>query len=195
MSRKFALTRLASHRERCLVTATGPAALVGTDMSVRSSFQPAAMGKSVRTCANPVRSRAHIHSTVEVRVGASQGLVAESNCVVARWGGEQLEANWRSAGDELDSAEERRRACWVRAKSETHRARWRYWRVKRCPGSSRWLEAERWEVHVREVRRPAGWVWPAGVRALVVPGRRFGWTRRGSGDARMAEAWLCLEST
>ena len=41
---------------------------------------------------------------MRVRVRVSQGPVAESNCVTARWGGEQLEANWRSAGDELDSA-------------------------------------------------------------------------------------------
>ena len=36
-------------------------------------------------------------STVEVSAGASQELEAEGNCVVARRGGEQLEANWRSA--------------------------------------------------------------------------------------------------
>ena len=46
----------------------------------------------------PVRPQAHPHSTVEVRVGAGQGLVAEGNCVAAMRGGEQPEANWRSAG-------------------------------------------------------------------------------------------------
>ena len=30
--------------------------------------------------------------------------VAESNCVIARWGGEQLEAKKQSVGDEPDSA-------------------------------------------------------------------------------------------
>ena len=41
---------------------------------------------------------------MRVRVGVSQDSVAEGNCVIVRWGGEQPEANWRSAGDELDSA-------------------------------------------------------------------------------------------
>jgi hypothetical protein len=35
---------------------------------------------------------------VEVCVRVSQDPVAESNCVAARRGGEQLEANWQSAG-------------------------------------------------------------------------------------------------
>ena len=39
-------------------------------------------------------------STVQVRVGGSHDSVAESNCVTARWGGEQLNANDRSVGDE-----------------------------------------------------------------------------------------------
>ena len=41
---------------------------------------------------------ATLRSTVEVRVGVSQDSVAEGNCVVARRGGKQPEANWRSAG-------------------------------------------------------------------------------------------------
>ena len=45
-----------------------------------------------------VRPRRRHICTVKVRVRVSQGPVAESNCVVARRGGEQLEANWRSAG-------------------------------------------------------------------------------------------------
>ena len=44
---------------------------------------------------------------MQVRVGGSHVSVAESNCVTARWGGEQLEANDRSVGDEPDSADTR----------------------------------------------------------------------------------------
>jgi hypothetical protein len=43
-----------------------------------------------------VRLRRRTNCTVEVRVGASQDSVAEGNCAIVRWGGEQPEANWRS---------------------------------------------------------------------------------------------------
>jgi hypothetical protein len=46
----------------------------------------------------PVRPRGRLISTVQVRVGVSRSSVAEGNCVVARRGGEQPEANCRSAG-------------------------------------------------------------------------------------------------
>lgn len=41
---------------------------------------------------------------MKVRVGASHDSVIESNCVTVRWGGEQLEMNDQSVGDEPDSA-------------------------------------------------------------------------------------------
>jgi len=45
-----------------------------------------------------VRLRVHSFRSVEVRAGVCQDPVAEGNCVTVRWGGEQPEANWRSAG-------------------------------------------------------------------------------------------------
>ena len=45
-----------------------------------------------------VRPRWRHISTVKVRVRVYHSSVAESNCVVVRRGGEQLEANCRSAG-------------------------------------------------------------------------------------------------
>ena len=51
-----------------------------------------------------VRPRGCRISTVEVRVGESHSSEAEGNCVAARRGEKQPEANSRSAGDELDSA-------------------------------------------------------------------------------------------
>ena len=45
-----------------------------------------------------VRPRGCLISTVQVRVGENHSSVAEGNCVVARRGGEQLEAKDRSAG-------------------------------------------------------------------------------------------------
>jgi hypothetical protein len=51
-----------------------------------------------------VRPRGYRISTVKVRVEVSHNFVAESNCVIVRWGEKQLEANNQSAGDELDSA-------------------------------------------------------------------------------------------
>ena len=41
---------------------------------------------------------------MQVRVGVSRNFVAEGNCVAARRGEKQPEANDRSAGNELDSA-------------------------------------------------------------------------------------------
>jgi len=45
-----------------------------------------------------VRPRRRLISTVQVRVGEHHSSVAEGNCVVARRGGEQLEAKDWSAG-------------------------------------------------------------------------------------------------
>jgi len=52
-----------------------------------------------------VRPTGRLNSVVEVRAEVSHDLVAEGNCVAARQGGEQLEANWQSVGNEPDSAE------------------------------------------------------------------------------------------
>ena len=51
---------------------------------------------AMRTLA--VRPRGRLISTVQVRVGVSHISVAEGNCVTARWGGKQPEANPRSVG-------------------------------------------------------------------------------------------------
>ena len=51
---------------------------------------------SFRRRPESVRLRRRTNSTVKVRVGVSQDSVAEGNCVIARWGGEQPEANWQS---------------------------------------------------------------------------------------------------
>jgi hypothetical protein len=51
-----------------------------------------------------VRLRWRTVCAVRVRAGVSHDPVAEGNCVAARRGGEQPEANWQSVGDEPDSA-------------------------------------------------------------------------------------------
>jgi hypothetical protein len=53
---------------------------------------------SPRLCRGTVRPWRRVNSTVEVRVRGSQDPVAEGNCVAAKRGGEQPEANWQSAG-------------------------------------------------------------------------------------------------
>jgi hypothetical protein len=45
-----------------------------------------------------VRLRRRVNSTVQVRVGVSQNAVIKSNCVTAKWGGEQLEMKGQSVG-------------------------------------------------------------------------------------------------
>jgi hypothetical protein len=45
-----------------------------------------------------VRPRGQYISRVKVPVGVSHNVVAESNCVTVRWGGEQLEAKGQSVG-------------------------------------------------------------------------------------------------
>ncbi len=51
---------------------------------------------------------------VKVRVGESHGSVIKSNCVTARWSGEQLAMNDQSVGDEPDSAGCCGEPAWVR---------------------------------------------------------------------------------
>jgi len=41
-----------------------------------------------------VRPQGQLINRVKVPVGVSHNVVAESNCVIAKWGGEQLEAKW-----------------------------------------------------------------------------------------------------
>ena len=72
-----------------------------------------------------VRPRWRLISTVEVRVRVSHSSVADDHCVTARWGGEQSEANPRSAGGRTRFGGMARRACNSMAKSETHRSRCR----------------------------------------------------------------------
>ena len=90
-----------------------------------------------------VRPRGRCISTVKVRVGVSHNLVAEGNCVVVRRGEKQLEANDRSAGDELDSA----------VRNDEPSAKWRSLEItnhavvvdKAMVGYVLWLEVERSE--------------------------------------------------
>ena len=80
---------------------------------------------------------------MKVRVGGCHSSVAESNCVVVRRGEKQLEANDRSAGDELDSA----------ARNDEPSAKWRSLEItdhavvvdKAMVGYVLWLEVERSE--------------------------------------------------
>jgi hypothetical protein len=51
-----------------------------------------------------VRSRVYQVREVKVLLGHTLQPVTESNCVAARPGGEQLEVNDQSEGNELDSA-------------------------------------------------------------------------------------------
>jgi len=75
-----------------------------------------------------VRPWRRLHSRVKVLVGESQNPVAEGNCVAVRRGGEQPEANWRSAGIRTRFGGEWWRACSGLAKPETH--------CKRCMATS-----------------------------------------------------------
>jgi hypothetical protein len=81
---------------------------------------------------------------VKVHVKVSQDLVAESNCVAVRWGGEQLEANWQSVGNELDSVgsvgEPSR--LWGSLKHIEYAEL----ANKAIFGTPLWLETECWEV-------------------------------------------------
>ena len=45
-----------------------------------------------------VRPQGQLNNRVKVPVGVSHNVVAESNCVIAKWGGEQLEAKRQSVG-------------------------------------------------------------------------------------------------
>ena len=46
----------------------------------------------------PVRPQGQLINRVKVPVGVCHNVVAESNCVIVKWGGEQLEAKRQSAG-------------------------------------------------------------------------------------------------
>jgi hypothetical protein len=45
-----------------------------------------------------VRPQGQLINRVKVPVGVSHNAVAESNCVIVKWGGEQLEAKGQSVG-------------------------------------------------------------------------------------------------
>mgnify|MGYP006388700843 CR=1 FL=1 len=45
-----------------------------------------------------VRPQGQLNNRVKVPVGVSHNVVAESNCVTVKWGGEQLEAKGQSVG-------------------------------------------------------------------------------------------------
>ena len=45
-----------------------------------------------------VRPQGQLINRVKVPVGVSHNVVAESNCVIVKWGGEQLEAKGQSVG-------------------------------------------------------------------------------------------------
>ena len=45
-----------------------------------------------------VRPRGQLINRVKVPVGVCHNAVAESNCVIVKWGGEQLEAKRQSVG-------------------------------------------------------------------------------------------------
>ena len=45
-----------------------------------------------------VRPQGQLNNRVKVPVGVSHNVVAESNCVIVKWGGEQLEAKRQSVG-------------------------------------------------------------------------------------------------
>jgi len=88
-----------------------------------------------------VRPRGCRINTVQVRVGECHSSVAEGNCVVVRRGEKQLEANYRSAGDELDSAvcDGEPSTKWRSLKRTGHAVVV----VKAMVGCMLWLEVER----------------------------------------------------
>jgi hypothetical protein len=52
----------------------------------------------VERCWGIVRPQGQLNNRVKVPVGVSHNVVAESNCVIVKWGGEQLEAKRQSVG-------------------------------------------------------------------------------------------------
>jgi hypothetical protein len=48
-----------------------------------------------------VRPQGQLINRVKVPVGVCHNAVAESNCVIVKWGGEQLEAKGQSAGSRI----------------------------------------------------------------------------------------------
>src|ERR1700724_2694491 len=68
---------------------------------------------------HPVRPRGRLVCGVGVPAKACRNFVAEGNCVAARRGGEQPEANRRSEGARTRFGANPWRACWGRAKPGT----------------------------------------------------------------------------
>ena len=78
------------------------ACIFTTHKALRENTCPIASGDYSTPCDKRslsfVRPQGQLINRVEVPVGVSHNVVAESNCVIAKWGGEQLEAKGQSAG-------------------------------------------------------------------------------------------------
>jgi len=65
---------------------------------LNAAFHLLAQGYTLAEAAGAVRPQGQLINRVKVPVGVCHNAVAESNCVIVRWGGEQLEAKGQSAG-------------------------------------------------------------------------------------------------
>lgn len=86
---------------------------------------------------------------VKVRVGECHNSVIKSNCVTARWGGEQLEMKDQSVGNELDSAGCSGEHTWVLRSLKIITYVDVAWKKKTICGRIKWLEMEWSEVYAR----------------------------------------------
>ena len=86
-------------------------------MSAMSSMNRA--GQSWAKPGHPVRPQGRFVSRVQVPVEVRRSFVAEGNCVAARRGGEQPEANRQSVGERIRFGVNPWRACWMVAKPGT----------------------------------------------------------------------------
>ena len=84
---------------------------------------------------------------VKVHVGECHNSVIKSNCVIARWGGEQLEMKDQSVGDELDSAGCCGEHAWVLRSLKI--ITYVEMANKTICGRIKWLEMEWSEVYAR----------------------------------------------
>ena len=70
-----------------------------------------------------VRPRGQLINRVKVPVGVCHNAVAISNCVIVKWGGEQLEAKRQSVGTRIRFGRARRRVSGNMTKPENHQLR------------------------------------------------------------------------
>ena len=96
-----------------------------------------------------MRLRRRINSMVKVRAGESHNSVIKSNCVAARRGGEQLEMNGQSVGNELDSAGCCGEHAWVLRSLKIITYVVVALKKKTICGRIKWLEMEWSEVYAR----------------------------------------------